>query len=64
MPRTTFLKPAEIGSIMLQPLSFAHLANLHTLDLSHNKIHIIEPSAIIGSDYLMVRLQGLFHQQS
>ncbi|VDK72944.1 unnamed protein product [Litomosoides sigmodontis] len=40
-----------------QPLSFAHLANLHTLDLSHNKIHTIEPSAIIGSDYLMVRLQ-------
>ncbi|MCP9266144.1 Leucine-rich repeat-containing protein let-4 [Dirofilaria immitis] len=40
-----------------QPLSFAHLANLHTLDLSHNKIYIIEPSAIIGSDYLMVRLQ-------
>uniref|UniRef100_A0A915PUV6 Leucine-rich repeat-containing N-terminal plant-type domain-containing protein n=1 Tax=Setaria digitata TaxID=48799 RepID=A0A915PUV6_9BILA len=40
-----------------QPLSFAHLANLHTLDLSHNKIHTLEPSSIIGSDYLMVRLQ-------
>ncbi|VDK38362.1 unnamed protein product, partial [Gongylonema pulchrum] len=41
----------------VQPLSFAHLANLHTLDLSHNKIQVLESGAIIGSDYLMVRLQ-------
>ncbi|KHN82694.1 Leucine-rich repeat-containing protein 15 [Toxocara canis] len=41
----------------VQPLSFAHLANLHTLDLSHNKIQVLQPGAITGSDHLTVRLQ-------
>ncbi|VDK49177.1 unnamed protein product [Anisakis simplex] len=41
----------------IQPLSFAHLANLHTLDLSHNKIQVLQPGAITGSDHLTVRLQ-------
>ncbi|KAK6110180.1 Leucine rich repeat family protein [Brugia pahangi] len=57
---TPFLRQVSLANNnirTIEPLSFAHLANLHTLDLSHNKIHIIEPSAIIGSDYLMVRLQ-------
>uniref|UniRef100_A0A0N5B228 LRRCT domain-containing protein n=1 Tax=Strongyloides papillosus TaxID=174720 RepID=A0A0N5B228_STREA len=42
---------------IVQPLSFAHLANLHTLDLSFNKIKNLQPGAIDGSDYLTVRLQ-------
>ncbi|CEF60732.1 Leucine-rich repeat and Leucine-rich repeat, typical subtype-containing protein [Strongyloides ratti] len=42
---------------VVQPLSFAHLANLHTLDLSFNKIKNLQPGAIDGSDYLTVRLQ-------
>ncbi|KAL3981941.1 Leucine rich repeat family protein [Acanthocheilonema viteae] len=57
---TPFLRQVSLADNnirTIEPLSFAHLANLHTLDLSHNKIYTIEPSAIIGSDYLMVRLQ-------
>jgi len=42
---------------VVQPLSFAHLANLHTLDLSHNKIQTLQPSALMGTDFLTVRVQ-------
>ncbi|GMR61022.1 hypothetical protein PMAYCL1PPCAC_31217 [Pristionchus mayeri] len=41
----------------IEPLSFAHLANLHTLDLSFNRILELRTNAISGSDYLTVRLQ-------
>ncbi|VDN04552.1 unnamed protein product [Thelazia callipaeda] len=57
---TPFLRQVSLANNnirTIKPLSFAHLANLHTLDLSHNKIQALEPGAIIGSDYLMVRLQ-------
>lgn len=40
-----------------QPLSFSHLANLHTLDLSNNKISYIENGALTGTDFMTVRLQ-------
>lgn len=42
----------------IAPLSFAHLLNLHTLDLSFNKIMSLQNGAISGSDHLTVRLQG------
>ncbi|GMT07220.1 hypothetical protein PENTCL1PPCAC_29394 [Pristionchus entomophagus] len=41
----------------IEPLSFAHLANLHTLDLAYNRIMELRNNAISGSDYLTVRLQ-------
>ncbi|KAE9553818.1 hypothetical protein FO519_002988 [Halicephalobus sp. NKZ332] len=41
----------------ITPLSFAHLANLHTLDLSNNKIGGIENGALTGTDFMTVRLQ-------
>lgn len=44
--------------LLLQPLSFAHLANLHTLDLSHNKLQVVQQGEITGSSHLTVRLQG------
>ncbi|KAL7071035.1 hypothetical protein ACQ4LE_009843 [Meloidogyne hapla] len=55
-----FLKQVSLANNnirIVQPFSFAHLANLHTLDLSHNKMRSIQPSAIMGSDFLTVRVQ-------
>jgi len=42
---------------IVQPMSFAHLANLHTLDLAYNKLHTLQPGAITSTDHLTVRLQ-------
>jgi Leucine-rich repeat (LRR) protein len=47
----------KIVHVSFQTFSFAHLANLHTLDLSHNRIKQLQPSAILGSDFLTVRVQ-------
>ncbi|KAK0396388.1 hypothetical protein QR680_001701 [Steinernema hermaphroditum] len=41
----------------IQPGSFGYLANLHTLDLSSNKIQVLQSGAISGTDHLTVRLQ-------
>uniref|UniRef100_A0A1I7YZ89 Leucine-rich repeat-containing protein let-4 n=1 Tax=Steinernema glaseri TaxID=37863 RepID=A0A1I7YZ89_9BILA len=41
----------------IQPGSFGYLANLHTLDLSSNKIQVLQSGAITGTDHLTVRLQ-------
>ncbi|KAI1725771.1 leucine rich repeat domain-containing protein [Ditylenchus destructor] len=57
---TPFLKQVSIAYNNIrnvQAFSFAHLANLHTLDLSNNKLQSIQPSAIMGSDFLTVRVQ-------
>uniref|UniRef100_A0A915EDY7 Uncharacterized protein n=1 Tax=Ditylenchus dipsaci TaxID=166011 RepID=A0A915EDY7_9BILA len=57
---TPFLKQVSLAYNNIrniQAFSFAHLANLHTLDLSNNKIQSLQPSAIMGSDFLTVRVQ-------
>jgi Leucine-rich repeat (LRR) protein len=57
---TPFLKQISLANNnirIITPLSFAHLANLHTLDLSSNKISSIETGALTGTDFMTVRLQ-------
>jgi hypothetical protein len=57
---TPFLKQISLANNnirIITPLSFAHLANLHTLDLSNNKISSIETGALTGTDFMTVRLQ-------
>uniref|UniRef100_A0AC35U7R2 Leucine-rich repeat-containing protein let-4 n=1 Tax=Rhabditophanes sp. KR3021 TaxID=114890 RepID=A0AC35U7R2_9BILA len=42
---------------IVQPLSFSHLPNLNIVDLTHNKIKNLSPGAIVGSEFLTVKLQ-------
>uniref|UniRef100_A0A8R1HH41 Uncharacterized protein n=1 Tax=Caenorhabditis japonica TaxID=281687 RepID=A0A8R1HH41_CAEJA len=53
--RMVSLSNNNIDSI--QELSFGHLANLHTLDLAHNKIFSLQNKSLSGAENLAVRLQ-------
>ncbi|CAD5216460.1 unnamed protein product [Bursaphelenchus okinawaensis] len=41
----------------IESFTFGRLANLHTLDLSHNLLDNIQSSSIMGSDFLTTRTQ-------
>uniref|UniRef100_A0A7E4VMU4 LRRCT domain-containing protein n=1 Tax=Panagrellus redivivus TaxID=6233 RepID=A0A7E4VMU4_PANRE len=54
-----FLKQVSLANNNIRtvaPLTFAHLANLHTVDLSHNKILNMESSALTGSNTKNIQL--------
>ncbi|KAI6177317.1 hypothetical protein M3Y97_00893500 [Aphelenchoides bicaudatus] len=55
-----FLKQLSLAYnniINVQPYAFAHLANLHTIDLSHNKISSLQKASLMGTDFLAVRVE-------
>uniref|UniRef100_A0A914WNM6 Leucine-rich repeat-containing protein let-4 n=1 Tax=Plectus sambesii TaxID=2011161 RepID=A0A914WNM6_9BILA len=55
-----FLRQLSLGNNnirLVAPLSFSHLANLHLLDLSHNKMQVVQPGALTASQHVTVMLQ-------
>ncbi len=43
---------------LIQPLAFFHLANLHLLDLTNNKLQALDTSSVVASGHVTVLLQG------